>query len=166
MFFSEKITANFKKTRLAYDFSIKNVSDLMGLRTTSVIGNIETHKGNASLNLLLKFAVTFGVSVDWLLGFSDTIFTPGSVSIAEQELEKRLSISDSSFALRMLLNDDNWRDPNIRKQHYSLAVRTNIVALSNWVLQNPKPDLKNKLRYNSLENLVKIQSTNPIFNIE
>ena len=50
MLFSEKITANFKKTRLAYDFSIKNISDLLDLKTTSVIGNIETSKGTPSLN--------------------------------------------------------------------------------------------------------------------
>lgn len=167
MLFSEKITANFKKTRLAYDFSIKNISDLLDLKTTSVIGNIETHKGTPSLNLVIKFALTFGVSIDWLLGFSDTIFTPASVSIAEKDLEDRLSNTDFSLALHMLLtNYDKWRDPDTRQQHYSLAVRSNIVTLSNWILQNPKPDLKNKLRYNSLENLVKIQSTNPIFNIE
>lgn len=116
---------------------------------------------------MIKFALTFGVSIDWLLGFSDTIFTPASVSIAEKDLEDRLSNTDSSLALHMLLtNYDKWRDPDTRQQHYSLAVRSNIVTLSNWILQNPKPDLKNKLRYNSLENLVKIQSTNPIFNIE
>lgn len=167
MLFSEKITANFKKTRLAYDFSIKNISDLIDLKTTSVIGNIETSKGTPSLNLLIKFALTFGVSIDWLLGFSDIIFTPASVSVAEKNLENRLSNADTSLALHMLLNNyDKWQDPNIRQQHYSLAVRANIVALSNWVLQNPKPDLKNKLRYNTLENLVKVQSTNPIFNIE
>ena len=166
MLFSEKITANFKKTRLAYDFSIKNISDLIDLKTTSVIGNIETCKGTPSLSLLVKFAITFGVSVDWLLGFSDIVFTPSSVSTAEKDLEARLSNTDASMSLRILLSDDNWKDPDIRQQHYSLAVRANIVALSNWVLQNPKPDLKNKLRYNSLENLVIIQSTNPIFNIE
>lgn len=167
MLFSEKIAANFKKTRLAYDFSIKNISDLLDLKTTSVIGNIETHKGNPSLNLLIKFALTFGVSIDWLLGFSDIIFTPASVSVAEKDLENRLSNTDTSLALYMLLNNyDKWQDPNSRQQHYSLAVRANIIALSNWVLQNPKPDLKNKLRYNTLENLVKVQSTNPIFNIE
>lgn len=167
MLFSEKITANFKKTRLAYDFSIKNISDLLDLKTTSVIGNIETNKGTPSLNLLIKFALTFGVSIDWLLGFSDIIFTPASVSAAEKHLENRLTNADTSLALHMLLNNyDKWQDPTTRQQHYSLAVRANIIALSNWVLQNPKPDLKNKLRYNTLENLVKLQSANPIFNIE
>ena len=169
MLFSEIITANFKKTRLAYDFSIRNISDLLELKTTSVIGNIETLKGTPSLQLLVKFALRFGVSVDWLLGISNTIFTPDSVAAAERNLEERLSRLESPLlALRMLLQDDNWQDPSIRQNHYSLAVRGNIVTLSNWVicLQDSKPDLKNKLRYNSLENLVKIQSTNPIFNIE
>ena len=92
MLFSEKITANFKKTRLAYDFSIKNISDLLDLKTTSVIGNIETSKGTPSLNLLIKFALTFGVSIDWLLGFSDIIFTPASVFFFALALVCRIHI--------------------------------------------------------------------------
>lgn len=170
MFFSEILSKNFKHIRSTYNFSISELSEFLDLNTTSVVGGIETNRGLPSLSLLIRFALKFGLSTDWLIGFSDIVYTSESISVAEKDLEDQLREHDLPIlSLRTLLIDDRWKNPAIRGKNFSLGVRANIVVLANWIIfqsQNPKLNNKNKQRLADFEKLILNQTGLPLFDVE
>ncbi len=131
MKFFTNISENFKIIRTSHNLSISEISTLLGLKTKSVIGNIETSKGLPSLNLLFNTSSKFAVSIDWLLNLSSIPYTEESVSFAEKVLFEtiddidRAKITNTMFSANFPL----YLDSTSRKENYSLSVRANIVFL-------------------------------------
>lgn len=170
MIFSEKLVQNIKKLRTTYAFSIKNISDLLELKTTSAIGNIETYKGLPSAQLLFRLTEKFGISLDWLFGISQTPYTDSSIEAAENELENKIATNETAQTdMCELLQHSDWVNPDKRRKEYSLAVRANIVTLASWELLKSEETTKSaidELRYNVLKGIVKSPSHSPVYDLE
>lgn len=172
LFFSENLNKRFKHTRSTYDFSIGELSSTLELKTTSVIGNIETKKGLPSLQVLTKFAIHFGISFDWLFGLSDIVYTPESISTAEKFLVETLTANKANVPSLEL--NDKWLDPIMREQNYSLAVRGNIIFLAHWIISQNQPSAvigvrgkkKCNQRYENFNKLINLHTKYPIYDIE
>ena len=69
--FSEKIfSGRLKELRKSQNLTLQQLGEKIGA-TKATIGNLENCNKQPSLTMIEKLAEFFGVSVDYLLGFSD-----------------------------------------------------------------------------------------------
>ena len=72
--------------RLAYELSTKNLAQFLGIKSGSNITFLETGKQKLSLEVLELFCFSFGISVDWLMGYSSSPYNDEFLTLAEEEL--------------------------------------------------------------------------------
>lgn len=117
--------------RLAYVLSTKNLAQFLGIKSGSNITFWETGKQKPSLEALELFCFSFGISVDWLMGYSYSPYNDEFLTLAEEEL---LSIPNPFNPSLLYLPHLKWipneyLDANLRKATYSFPVRANIIFL-------------------------------------
>ena len=67
---SEIFAKRLKELRLAQNLTLQNVGDAVG-STRHTIGNLENGRRPPSLDMVIRLATYFGVSLDYLVGLSD-----------------------------------------------------------------------------------------------
>lgn len=128
---SKFLPRRLKQVRLAYVLSTKNLAQFLGIKSGSNITFWETGKQKPSLEALELFCFSFGISVDWLMGYSSSPYNDEFLTLAEEEL---LSIPNPFNPSLLYLPHLKWipneyLDANLRKATYSFPVRANIIFL-------------------------------------
>lgn len=116
-----KIIENIKFLRTSYNLSQTNFAKLLNF-SLKQINHLENDRRNLTLEQALLINQIFGVSIDWILGISDTPLTKESIEFAEDRLFKIMNGTLSCF-------DTYFSNPN-RLFDYSLQVRANILFLT------------------------------------
>lgn len=75
--------------RKAYDVSMNEFTAFLFLKNISSVAAYESGKTYPSYEILLKTALFFGISVDWLVGFSDIPYTDASIAAGYKAVVKR-----------------------------------------------------------------------------
>lgn len=116
-----KIIENIKFLRTSYNLSQTKFAKLLNF-SLKQINHLENDRRNLTLEQALLINQIFGVSIDWILGISDTPLTKESVEFAEDRLFKIMNGTPSYF-------NTYFSNPN-RLFDYSLQVRANILFLA------------------------------------
>lgn len=66
--------------RNAYDVSMNELTSFLFLKNISSVAAYESSKSYPSYEVLLQIALFYGVSVDWLVGISNTPYTDESIA--------------------------------------------------------------------------------------
>ena len=118
---------HFKALRYSHDISAANLADVLELKSSASITNIENGKAAPSYELLERYADTFAVSVDWLMGRSDKIYTHDSLLKAEQTALAKLQEVDITGEYSKF--DANYLDVSARCKSFSPKARGSIIFL-------------------------------------
>ena len=130
----------FKMVRQGYKLTLAETADLLGLRSRSAISELENGNKKLSLEAILQFTKVFGVSLDWLLGNTETRYLEVQLMLIE---ENHLSICNflEYYSLGVFKNahDFQWIPEEysqfeLREATYSLPVRANICYLMHCCL--------------------------------
>lgn len=142
--------AKIKLLRTTYDLSLAELAAVLSIKNTSLYA---WENGNTSplFENLLSLSTFFSVSLDWLAGYSKTVYTKESVEAGEEVLHEKIKrnflsgeqSSEAEYriflqALQQLsqkqyvdLQQENWT--NLRSEYYPLAVRANLTVLLHLV---------------------------------
>ena len=130
----------FKLVRQGYKLTLAETADLLGLRSRSAISELENGNKKLSLEAILQFTKVFGVSLDWLLGNTETRYLEVQLMLIE---ENHLSICNfleyDSLGVFKNAHDFQWIPEEysqfeLREVTYSLPVRANICYLMHCCL--------------------------------
>lgn len=130
----------FKMVRQGYRLTLAETADLLGLRSRSAISELENGNKKLSLEAILQFTKVFGVSLDWLLGNTETRYLEVQLMLIE---ENHLSICNfleyDSLGVFKNAHDFQWIPEEysqfeLREATYSLPVRANICYLMHCCL--------------------------------
>ena len=130
----------FKMVRQGYKLTLAETADLLGLRSRSAISELENGNKKLSLEAILQFTKVFGVSLDWLLGNSETRYLDMQLMLIE---ENHLSICNflehDNLGVFKNAHDFQWIPEEysqfeLREATYSLPVRANICFLMHCCL--------------------------------
>ena len=130
----------FKMVRQGYKLTLAETADLLGLRSRSAISELESGNKKLSLEAILQFTKVFGISLDWLLGNTETRYLEVQLMLIE---ENHLSICNfleyDSLGVFKNAHDFQWIPEEysqfeLREVTFSLPVRANICYLMHCCL--------------------------------
>lgn len=121
-----------KDLRTDYKLTILQLSHLLECGKSS-ISNIETGRNRLSPEMMDKYIRFFGVSAEWILGYSNIQYTEACLKYAE----------DSGSYIEDCFDDIpiEYAHYALRKEHYSLYVRANILVICNTLAHSANPDI-------------------------
>lgn len=145
------LSTKIKLLRTTYNLSQSELADIISLKTQSALFAWENETSSPLFENVVSLAHLFSVSLDWLAGSSQVIYTEDSVETGEMSLHNQVNDnfitgqqvgkSGRSLFLRELhqisetryvdLRRENWTKS--RSQYYSLSVRANLTVLLHLV---------------------------------
>ena len=126
-----EIGRHWKLIRTAYGLTLSDVADLLNIKSKATIFRIEENRNSLSVELLNKFSRVFSVSFDWLFGVSQIPYIESYIQKNEEDLLSIIEIlSLNSLSCKAIDEIPNeYLNVSLRKKHFSLSVRANIVFL-------------------------------------
>lgn len=126
-----EIGRHWKLIRTAYGLTLSDVADLLNIKSKATIFRIEENRNSLSIELLNKFSRVFSVSFDWLFGVSQIPYIESYIQKNEEDLLSIIEIlSLNSLSCKAIDEIPNeYLNVSLRKKHFSLSVRANIVFL-------------------------------------
>ena len=139
-----------KKLTNLYNFNIHEIAKMTKTNEHTIKSYFNSQR-IPSTKTILAFATTFGISLDWLYGITDTPYTKETIKIAENECYMKFQITV----------------PYRPNTEYSLEARANLIILQQYrhILQNA--ERKNSKLKTISETIEKIaQSGIPVYTLE
>ena len=139
-----------KILRTKYKLSIKNLSDILDIKSTSNIAYWESNKVFPQFSLFRRITLLFGISADWLIGHSNEPYNETFISAIENKIINNLSEMKKNNTFQILFENlpKKWLSYESRKTTYSLDERADIIFLMQAAEVIPKkylPQLITKL---------------------
>ena len=114
MVFENVFKTRLKELRESHNVTMTELADILGMTSSAAISQFETGKSLPSYFTLLKIALFFGVSLEWLTGLSDTPYTKASITAAQKYLKQRIHILNAEAVIKDVIA--LWR--NNQSIHY------------------------------------------------
>lgn len=127
-----------KALQQAYGLSLSETAALLNVNARSMIFDWENKKKFPSVENLNMIATVFGVTTDWLLGRSETIYSNESIEWSEEAIDEHLhslatlfpnSLQVSYWHFYLCEHYPEYAFEERRSLYYSLPVRANIAVL-------------------------------------
>ncbi|MCI6750207.1 MAG: helix-turn-helix domain-containing protein [Megasphaera elsdenii] len=127
-----------KALQHAYGLSLSETAALLNVNARSMIFDWENKKKFPSIENLNMIATVFGVTTDWLLGRSETIYSNESIEWSEEAIDEHLqalaalfpnSLQVSYWHFYLCEHYPEYAFEERRSLYYSLPVRANIAIL-------------------------------------
>lgn len=115
-----------KALQHAYGLSLSETAALLNVNARSMIFDWENKKKFPSVENLNMIGTIFGVTTDWLLGRSETIYSNESIKWSEEAIDKQLH---SFWHFYLCEHHPEYAFEERRHLYYSLPVRANITIL-------------------------------------
>lgn len=112
---------NLKLLGETYYLSTTELAHALGFKYNSTISEFERGKNTPSFVTLINLANFFGVTIDWLVGRSNVLYTPMTIKDSENMFELKNNNITQNFP--------EYVNPTDRGRYYSLSVRANIAVL-------------------------------------
>jgi len=118
-----------KLLRVWHYLQANEMADLAGI-TYRAYQKFEKDEPSLQLNRLIVWADTFGVTLDWLSGRLDNMYSEDVMSYCEEKMEAKLK---SLAAKHELDVPSRYKNKNMRKSSYDLETRRIIVSYVNLI---------------------------------
>lgn len=118
--------------RISHSLSTNDLAQLLNLKSKGTIYNLENSITRPSIEVFEDMVHLFGVSANWLLGYTDDPYDENILSTIEQELLwYQFEFNNQRFAYLSTLPwiPKEYLDEDLRQKTYSLPVRANLVFL-------------------------------------
>jgi transcriptional regulator with XRE-family HTH domain len=131
----EIFSIRFKSLRNTHDLSTAHIANLLSLKSKGSIGDFESQRSIPSSDILTDITNLFGVSLDWLTGYSDRPYRNEILLYLEKNHIDRILATQTKpipdFALAYIKVNPTYLNPDKREQYFSLPIRANIIFFLN-----------------------------------
>ncbi|MDY6084801.1 MAG: helix-turn-helix transcriptional regulator [Dialister sp.] len=119
--------------RTLYGLTLNEVKDLLELKSGGNVSGLENGRVRPSYATLVKIQALYGISIDWIMGFSDTPYNSITIEIALVQSIKKVQqlIKDGKIYPDFITNLKDYYDSYDRLK---LENRFNLILLQNYII--------------------------------
>lgn len=132
---------NYRAIRTIHKISAATLAEILNLKSSSSVTNLENGKASPSCELLQGYANLFSVTTDWLLGRSTAYYTTESILYSEQQTIASLQSYHIGHKLVSSL-PEFYLNLQAREGSYSFPIRANINYLLGYSVKHYFPYLE------------------------
>lgn len=147
--FSQKI----RMLRQLYCLTLKEEAELLGLKSGGNITAMESGKTKPSYDTMVKIQALYGISIDWIMGFSDMPYNSITIEIALVQIKKKV--------IKMIKEGTIYPDFIVTLEDYYHAIdkltienQFNLILLQNYIIHDQKIGYENNKRLKTMNNKV------------
>lgn len=147
--FSQKI----RILRHLYDLTLKEEAELLGLKSGGNITAMESGKTKPSYETMVRIQALYGISVDWLMGYSDRPYNSITIEIALTQIMKKV--------MKMVKEGAIYPDFIVTLEDYyhsfdklNIENRFNLILLQNYIIHDQKIGYENNKKLKTINNKV------------
>lgn len=133
--------SNFRAIRNIHKISAATLAEILNLKSSSSVTNLERGKASPSCELLQSYANLFAVSTDWLLGRVSTYYSMENMLYSEQQTMATLQSYPIGKKFLSSL-PDFYLNPRARESSYGLPIRANINFILGYSVKHYLPYLE------------------------
>lgn len=147
--FSQKI----RILRHLYNLTLKEEAELLGLKSGGNITAMESGKTKPSYETMVRIQALYGISVDWLMGYSDRPYNSITIEIALTQIMKKV--------MKMVKEGAIYPDFIVTLEDYyhsfdklNIENRFNLILLQNYIIHDQKIGYENNKKLKTINNKV------------
>lgn len=147
--FSQKI----RMLRQLYCLTLKEEAELLGLKSGGNITAMESRKTKPSYDTMVKIQALYGISIDWIMGFSDMPYNSITIEIALVQIRKKV--------IKMIKEGTIYPDFIVTLEDYYNAIdkltienQFNLILLQNYIIHDQKIGYENNKKLKTMNNKV------------
>lgn len=147
--FSKKI----RMLRQLYCLTLKEEAELLGLKSGGNITAMESGKTKPSYDTMVKIQALYGISIDWIMGFSDMPYNSITIEIALVQIKKKV--------IKMIKEGTIYPDFIVTLEDYYNAIdkltienQFNLILLQNYIIHDQKIGYENNKKLKTMNNKV------------
>ena len=84
------LNKKIRMLRQLYDLTLKEEAELLGLKSGGNITAMESGKTKPSYETMVKIQALYGISIDWIMGYSDIPNNSITIEIALEQIRKKV----------------------------------------------------------------------------
>ena len=139
--------------RQLYFLTLKEEAELLGLKSGGNITAMESGKTKPSYDTMVKIQALYGISIDWIMGFSDMPYNSITIEIALEQIRKKV--------IKMIKEGTIYPDFIVTLEDYyhtidklTIENRFNLILLQNYIIHDQKIGYENNKRLKTMNNKV------------
>lgn len=147
--FSKKI----RMLRQLYDLTLKEEAELLGLKSGGNITAMESGKTKPSYETMVKIQALYGISIDWIMGYSDIPYNSITIEIALEQIRKKV--------IKMIKEGTIYPDFIVTLEDYyhfidklTIENQFNLILLQNYIIHDQKIGYENNKKLKTINNKV------------
>lgn len=147
--FSKRI----RMLRQLYCLTLKEEAELLGLKSGGNITAMESGKTKPSYDTMVKIQALYGISIDWIMGFSDMPYNSITIEIALVQIKKKV--------IKMIKEGTIYPDFIVTLEDYYHAIdkltienQFNLILLQNYIIHDQKIGYENNKKLKTMNNKV------------
>lgn len=147
--FSQKI----RMLRQLYCLTLKEEAELLGLKSGGNITAMESGKTKPSYDTMVKIQALYGISIDWIMGFSNMPYNSITIEIALVQIKKKV--------IKMIKEGTIYPDFIVTLEDYYNAIdkltienQFNLILLQNYIIHDQKIGYENNKKLKTMNNKV------------
>ena len=153
----EILQNNFNKKirmlRQLYDLTLKEEAELLGLKSGGNITAMESGKTKPSYETMVKIQALYGISIDWIMGYSDIPYNSITIEIALEQIRKKV--------IKMIKEGTIYPDFIVTLEDYYHSIdkltienQFNLILLQNYIIHDQKIGYENNKKLKTINNKV------------
>lgn len=147
--FNKKI----RMLRQLYDLTLKEEAELLGLKSGGNITAMESGKTKPSYETMVKIQALYGISIDWIMGYSDIPYNSITIEIALEQIRKKV--------IKMIKEGTIYPDFIVTLEDYyhfidklTIENQFNLILLQNYIIHDQKIGYENNKKLKTINNKV------------
>ncbi len=147
--FNKKI----RMLRQLYDLTLKEEAELLGLKSGGNITAMESGKTKPSYETMVKIQALYGISIDWIMGYSDIPYNSITIEIALEQIRKKV--------IKMIKEGTIYPDFIVTLEDYYHSIdkltienQFNLILLQNYIIHDQKIGYENNKKLKTINNKV------------
>lgn len=147
--FSQKI----RMLRQLYCLTLKEEAELLGLKSGGNITAMESGKTKPSYDTMVKIQALYGISIDWIMGYSNMPYNSITIEIALVQIKKKV--------IKMIKEGTIYPDFIVTLEDYYNAIdkltienQFNLILLQNYIIHDQKIGYENNKKLKTMNNKV------------
>ena len=130
-----------KELRTIHNLSMNEMAEILEMRGGTGINQFEGGHSKPSMDMLIDYALCFGVSADWLLGLSNEPYTEESIKAAKENIKNKREYYHAEGIIKETVEEycKENKDRKKKQPKPTLNIEGNVIFLENSTFLN---DLK------------------------
>lgn len=147
------LNKKIRMLRQLYDLTLKEEAELLGLKSGGNITAMESGKTKPSYETMVKIQALYGISIDWIMGYSDIPYNSITIEIALEQIRKKV--------IKMIKEGTIYPDFIVTLEDYYHSIdkltienQFNLILLQNYIIHDQKIGYENNKKLKTINNKV------------